>query len=164
MTRFTDPEFQLQCAVAKWLDWALPPLWISTSMPAGGGGRNRGSMLKMSGLKTGWPDLLIFGPPTNIVAVQRTIRLIGIELKRPKGGTISSAQKERAQEIQRIGGSVYFCRSGEEVETHLRAEGLALRATFGDKLPHTRPILDYIDGGSLPQKTKRTFFNDKPFD
>lgn len=152
MTQVTDPEYQFQCMVAAYLDYALPEPYIYSAFPAGGGGKFRGAMLQRMGLKRGWPDIQIIGPLVNSpMSAVSASRFIGLELKR-KGGRASPEQKAQAENIRRAGGIVYFCDTIEKVETFLRiGEGIALKATaiqFYDAPLHARqpaPLIKFID-------------------
>lgn len=48
-------------------------------------------------------------------------RFVAIECKRPKGGRLSPAQKERIDDINRKGGIAFVVRSGDEVLALLQA-------------------------------------------
>ena len=80
MTR-RHPEQQLQQAVARYLDVALPGEVWWTTIPAGGGGKVRGAILKGLGYKAGTPDILIVYEG----------RAYWMELKAPDG-VLSTAQ------------------------------------------------------------------------
>lgn len=118
-----QPERALHNAVAAFLRVALPPEYVWTTFPAGGGGKIRGAQLQAMGLRQGWPDVQILSP-------YGLSHFIGIELKAAKG-RLSPAQIECHQDIERAGGDVIVCRSVEEVETALRMRGVALKASVG---------------------------------
>ena len=50
-------------------------------------------------------------------------RFIAIECKRPSGGRLSPAQKERIEDINRKGGVAFVAHSGEEVLKQLQERG-----------------------------------------
>jgi len=107
-------EDQLQKQVAQWLHIALPPGCVFHHSP------NEGTRhvafkqkLKASGTRFGWPDLEIFVP-----ADQSKTGLsssIFIELKRPKGGSLTQNQKQLRDELQLAGTNWGLARSLEQV-------------------------------------------------
>ena len=87
-------EDELQSHVVQWLDASLPMGSVVHHSP------NEGRRhvvykvrLKKLGMAAGWPDLEIFVPDTgwNDLADKGPIM---IELKRPKGGSLSANQKD----------------------------------------------------------------------
>jgi VRR-NUC domain-containing protein len=99
------PEQILQRQVFEFLTVALsPPAWF-TSIPAGGGGRVRGAILKATGYKPGSPDILIV----------YNGRAYFLELKAPKTGRVSPAQWETHHLLTAAGCPVATCRSLDEV-------------------------------------------------
>ena len=50
-------------------------------------------------------------------------RFVAIECKRPSGGRLSPAQKERIEDINRKGGVAFVAHSGEEVLKQLQERG-----------------------------------------
>ena len=50
-------------------------------------------------------------------------RFVAIECKRPTGGRLSPAQKERIEDINRKGGVAFVAHSGEEVLKQLQERG-----------------------------------------
>ena len=99
------PEQALHKPVADLLSAILiPPTWFST-FPSGGGGKVRGSILKGLGLKAGVPDLLIVHEG----------RAYWIELKAPKTGRLSEAQKVTQPALRAAGSPVANLRTIDEV-------------------------------------------------
>ena len=104
------PEQALQQAVARYLDVALPDDAWWTAIPAGGGGRLRGAILKGMGYKAGTPDILIVWQG----------RAYWIELKAPKGA-VSKAQVATFERLRYAGATVDVCRSVHEVADMIEA-------------------------------------------
>lgn len=113
------PETALHISIANFLTVALPPEIVWTTFPAGGGGKERGRILKAMGLKAGFPDLLFVREPA---------RLYVIEAK-TKDGVLSKEQKDMHRDLRAAGVEVAVCRSVEDVELQLRAWDFPLRAT-----------------------------------
>ena len=112
------PEQQLHFAVADYLNVALPTDAWWTTIPAGGGGKVRGAILKAMGYRAGTPDILI---------VYRG-KAFWLELKAP-GGRISPAQNEAMNRLMYCGcAAVYVCFTLEHVEKALRAFRIPLSA------------------------------------
>lgn len=111
------PEQALQQAVARFLDAALPPHVFWTAIPAGGGGRLRGAILKGMGYKAGTPDLLIVHQG----------RAFWIELK-ADGGRLSPAQKEVGEDLIIAGCRYAVCRSLDDVTVTLSEWNVPTRA------------------------------------
>jgi hypothetical protein len=103
------PEQTLHRSVAVLLNAALPPEVFFTSVPAGGGGKVRGAILKGLGYRSGTPDILLI---SNGLAYF-------IELKVPRTGILSAAQRETIPALQNAGARVRVCRSIEDVENAL---------------------------------------------
>lgn len=119
------PEQDLQCEVAGWLAWALPPPWYFSAIGHGGGGEVRGGILKDMGVKTGIFDLMFLGPE----------RFIGwIETKRPPRpgtrspgrGTLSDAQRAFQAMGLGFGHHTGVAESQEEVRQILLSWGIPL--------------------------------------
>jgi len=58
----------------------------------------------------GWPDRIVLLPRGH---------LIWVELKRPEGGKVSSAQRVAHEELRRLGQNVVVLKSKEEVDEFL---------------------------------------------
>jgi len=114
------PEESLHRAVACFLNVALVDDAFWTTIPAGGGGRVRGAILKAMGYRRGTPDILIVWQG----------KAYWIELK-AKNGRVSGAQWEVRKALARAGSHVGFAYSADEVESLLRCWGIPLRATMG---------------------------------
>jgi hypothetical protein len=111
-------EADLHKTIADLLDLMLLPPAFWTTFPAGWGkltiataGRLRGS-----GLKAGFPDILIIFNG----------RATGIELKAP-GGALSKVQRHMILRLRGAGMMTYVCHSAEEVISALRAASLPVR-------------------------------------
>lgn len=110
------PEQALQRAVARYLDLALPDDAWWTAIPAGGGGRRRGAILKGIGYQAGTPDILIVWKGA----------AHWIEMKAPRG-KVSAEQKAVMAELAACGSPCEVCRSLEDVDCALRGWGLPVR-------------------------------------
>lgn len=113
----SQAEFRLSCVVADYLARALPPRAVWSHFPAGEHrSQTTGARLKRMGLARGWPDYLI--------GIDG--KLIGIELKAPKG---------RPSEHQRAIGDAFIengfgwtiATSLEDVERYLVSHEVPLR-------------------------------------
>ena len=114
-------EEQEQVALAQWLDLHK----ICYCHVPNGGNRNAitGKKLKAQGVKPGVPDILIFDPPPEHPHMPGT----AIELKRRKGGTVSTKQGQWLQDLLDRGWAVSVCKgAGEAIET-LRRLGYGRR-------------------------------------
>jgi hypothetical protein len=111
------PEQSLQTHVAELLGWLLPPEVPWTAIGHGGGGKQRGMILKGMGVHAGWPDLMLIyrGRPCFI------------ELKATQGA-LSPAQKVVHTAITVAGGVVAVCRSIDQVRDILAVWGIPTRA------------------------------------
>ncbi|MEP3245141.1 MAG: hypothetical protein ABJN40_13345 [Sneathiella sp.] len=113
------PEYDLQCAVARFLAIALPPEAVWFHVP---NGEKRSKLvsarLKEMGLKPGVPDILIY----------HRHQIYFIELKVGSKGA-SSYQCDMIEALEKNGAIGAICRSVEEVEDFLAAQGIQLRAT-----------------------------------
>lgn len=95
-----NPEAQLHKAAADYLDRILPPKSWWTTIPAGGGGRIRGAILKRLGYAAGTPDLLICYAG----------KAFFIELKAKKG-KLSAEQVGQHEALNEASVPVEICRS-----------------------------------------------------
>lgn len=112
-----SPEEALHRTVASYLAHALPwDAWFTT-IPAGGGGRVRGSKLKGMSYKAGTPDLIIVHEG----------RALWIELKAPKG-RLSDEQSECHALLDQAGAEIVVARSVDDIETALRKWNVPLKA------------------------------------
>lgn len=111
-------ESQLHKTIADLLNAALLPPAIWTTFPAGWGKLPKGTAgrLHASGLKAGFPDILIFHDG----------RCIGIELKVP-AGRLSAIQQSMFHALANAGVRVYVARSAEDVLVILREAKLPVR-------------------------------------
>ena len=110
------PEQILHRQIAVFLDVALAGNATWTTIPLGGGGKLRGSILKGLGAKQGFPDVMVLDAG----------RAIFLELKAPKG-RVSPAQEACHRALRRAGAPVYIIRSLEEAIAALRQAGVPLR-------------------------------------
>ena len=87
----------------------------------------QGALRKRMGIKAGIPDLLILWRG----------RLIGLELKAPKG-VVRQSQTDMGLAIIEAGGHWASCRSIEDIEAVLRSQGVPLKATAGTRFEPRR--------------------------
>lgn len=128
-------ETSLHWHVAGLLNKHLaPPAWWTT-FPAGGGGENRGKLLKSLGLKSGVPDILIFVPAKVLVPIgdDRTAwadltAVYGIELKKEGEGELSEAQKREQPLLAAANVRIVNCETMEQVHAALSAWAIPYRA------------------------------------
>ena len=114
-----QPEQILQRQVADFLTLALPTpdAWFTT-IPAGGGGKTRGAILKGMGYKAGTPDMLV---------IYKWLAPIWLELKSGRTKP-SKAQEQCRADLVAAGCCWALCRTLEDVERALRRFGVPLRA------------------------------------
>ena len=119
--RRKQPEQILQRQVADFLTLALPTsdAWF-TPIPAGGGGKVRGAILKGMGYKAGTPDMLV---------IYRG-RAIWLELKSPRH-YLSDVQRRCRDDLEAAGCHWELCWNLGDVERALRRFGVPLRASVG---------------------------------
>ncbi len=125
--RRKQPEqiFQRQCAEFLTLALPTPDGWFTT-IPAGGGGKVRGAILKGMGYKAGTPDMLVIhrwnagANPT----------VIWLELKSLNRWP-TKIQKQCRNDLEAAGCCWALCRTLEDVERALTRFGVPLRATVG---------------------------------
>lgn len=111
----SHPEQSLQIHVANLLTWlVIDTPW--TAIGHGGGGKQRGMILKGMGVHAGWPDLMLIHRATPYF----------IELKAEKG-VLSAAQKAVHEQIALAGGVVAVCRSIDQVRSTLALWGIPTR-------------------------------------
>lgn len=110
-------EQDLHRTVADFLNVALPADVWWTTIPAGGGGKIRGAILKGMGYRAGTPDILVISG-----GIARFI-----ELKTTQG-RVSEAQARCHAEIMKAGSAVAVCRSLDDVTRTLLGWGIEIRA------------------------------------
>ncbi len=123
-----SPERGAQTAIVAYLKAALPAgsvvFAVKNEHRASGrtkGQRARfGAMRKAEGVSTGFPDIGVLLPGG---------RAVFIEVKAPRTGRLSGAQRERHAELRRLGFGVGVATSIETAELALRALGVPLKAT-----------------------------------
>lgn len=121
-------EQDLQIAVAKALGYLLlPPAWF-TAIPAGGGGKMRGAILKGMGYFPGTADLLLTWPVESEVWNKLKFPAIGwCELKSATGRQ-SPEQIAFQARVEAVGHRYALCRSLDSVIDQLAAWGVPTRA------------------------------------
>jgi len=111
-------EAELQKLVIKWFDSALPDGSVYHHSPNEGKRHiSYNVKLKTLGMKTGFPDLCLFVPTRYFWSGVPCS--IFIELKKPKGGRISPAQKEAQEELLATGAAVATLNSLAKVKAFL---------------------------------------------
>jgi rhodanese-related sulfurtransferase len=111
-------EEDLQRAVVRFLDLALPPDAVYFAVPNGGlRSKKAAARLKGMGVCAGVPD----------IAVLCVGLWIFLELKTERG-RLSRAQLEMIRRLERAGAAVLLCRSLRQLEDDLRALGVPLAA------------------------------------
>lgn len=115
MTTFPIPtEHEEQCAFIELARYRLPyPEWKLLFAIPNGGLRNKvvAAKLKAEGVMPGVPDLFFSKPCGEYHGLY-------IEMKRPKGGRLSSVQDEMAELLMKQGYAVACCEGAQEaIET-----------------------------------------------
>lgn len=123
-----QPERSLQIRVAVMLSWMLPATVPWTAIGHGGGGEQRGRILKRMGVQAGWPDVHFIWKG----------RACYCELK-ASSGVLSPAQKLVHQAITAAGGVVKVCKSEEDVVGFLTMLGVPMQARL---MPADRAALN----------------------
>jgi hypothetical protein len=115
-------ESELHRVVADFLNWVMLPPAIWTTFPAGWGklGKATAGRLKASGLKEGFPDILLFYDG----------HAFGIELKTRKGKP-TPVQLEMFNSLNYAGVQVHICRRLEEVRDVLVRYKIPMRKHDG---------------------------------
>lgn len=128
---FQPAESSLHRTVADLLDWVLYPSTVWTTFPAGWGklSKSAAGRLKGSGLKAGFPDILIFHPP-DIIENQRRPVVVGVELK-VKGRKPSAAQQLMFPRLKMCGVRIFVCQSVDDVIASLHEAHIPLRSRCG---------------------------------
>lgn len=102
------PEQQLQMQIVEFFTIVLPSDVYWNAVPAGGGGKKRGAIIKAMGYRAGCPDLmLIYNGKAHF-----------IELKAATG-RVSPLQSLAMVAIEQAGGRCAVCRSLADVELQL---------------------------------------------
>ena len=129
--RRKQPEQALQRATAQYLALALPTpdAWFTT-IPAGGGGKTRGAILKGMGYKAGTPDMLVIYYPQYWEVDEEGPFVIWLELKSTKG-KLSKAQEQCRDDLIAAGCKWALVRTLDDVERALKRFGVPLRASVG---------------------------------
>lgn len=120
----TPTEGELHATIAELLDWIILPPAVWTTFPAGWGklGKATAGRLHKSGLKPGFPDILIFynGDCT------------GIELKAP-GKTTSASQDAMFPRLRAAGMPIYICDCVADVIAALNEQRIPFRYVHGEQ-------------------------------
>lgn len=107
----TPTEHQEQAAVIEWCDLVSkyrPELALIFAIPNGSNkSPSAAEKFKREGLKSGVPDLFL------PVATEYANGLF-IEMKRKKGGTVSSAQKDWKEKLEKQGYKVVICKGADK--------------------------------------------------
>lgn len=130
MPRRKQPEQIFQASVKDYLDLALPKpdAWY-TAIPAGGGGKTRGAILKGMGYRKGTPDMLVIWKPRHWKENEGSFA-IWLELKSATG-KLSKHQEQCRKDLGAAGCCWALCRTLGDVERALKRFGVPLRATVG---------------------------------
>ena len=116
--RRAHPEEQLQMQVCKFLHHALEGNSTFFAVPNGGlRSRSEAARFKATGTIAGMPDICVVNDG----------RLIGIELKAPKG-RVSDAQLYCHERLRRARVPVTVCKSVDDVIAALTESGVPLKA------------------------------------
>lgn len=109
-------EDELHEHIVKWLDLALPAGSIVHHSP-NEGRRHVSYKLKMRrmGMKPGWPDLEIFVPQHGWKDPLQQGPIM-LEVKRPKGGRVSDAQKDTHERLRDAGAYCFVVKRIAQVE------------------------------------------------
>lgn len=107
-------EDQLHISIAGFLQNCLAPEVWWTTFPAGGGGYDRGKILKAKGMKPGIPD---------IFPIIYRAMIHGIEVK-TRTGTVSASQIECHTMLIALGCKIEICRSLDDVKRALTKWGM----------------------------------------
>lgn len=102
------PEQELHGQVTEFLTVVLPSDVYFNTIPAGGGGKRRGAIIKAMGYRAGCPDLMIVSEG----------KAHFIELKAATG-RVSPVQSLAMVAIEQAGGKCAVCRSLADVELQL---------------------------------------------
>jgi hypothetical protein len=126
--RRTYPEADLQIAGIQLLEAALPPSWRVFHVPnAGKRGKAEAGQMAAMGLRAGFPDLGIIGPPAD---GSRFARLVVAEAKAGRG-QLTEAQEEWRDWFLSIGIAWFVFRSIEDLVAGLVDAGVPLRLVGG---------------------------------
>ena len=123
-----SPERQAQCSVVEFLEMSLPAGSIVAAVKNEHGAKGKtegqrkrfGAKRREEGVKAGFPDLVLCLPGP---------RVVFIEMKAPKSGVLSDAQRARHAELRALGFDVAVARSIETAKAALREMGVPLKGT-----------------------------------
>jgi hypothetical protein len=153
----TPSERQLHRTVAEFLDWALMPPAVYTTFPAGWGKLSEAMAgeLRACGLKTGFPDILIFDLHP-IIANRLYPKVVGIELKAKTG--VSAAQQLMFPRLKAVGWAIYVCRDLESVVAALREQRVMLKTGWGTAIKEKDHAASDqgAEAGSAEEPTQRS--------
>ena len=112
------PEDELAASVARAMAYLLPSDAVFTAWDLSNAkSKMEGGRKKRIGCISGWPDCGVFWRG----------RVVLIELKRPRYGVLSDAQKALHPRLEATGFPVTVCRSAPEVVDVVTAAGVPLR-------------------------------------
>lgn len=112
-------EDELQELIVDWLNHSLPMGSVFHHSPNEGKRHVAYKLkLKRQGTRFGWPDLEIFVPDTGWKNIEAKGAIM-IELKRPKGGTVSANQKDIHERLRCTGVYCFVARKLYHVERYL---------------------------------------------
>lgn len=109
-------ESSLAVAVAEALTWSLPKDAVWTAWDNSNAGEVEGYRKKRMGVRPGWPDLGVFWRGVVVL----------VELKRPRQGALSAAQKLLHPRLIEACFPVTVCRSVDDVLLAIRGAGIPL--------------------------------------
>lgn len=124
------PEEALHRAAVAFLRAALPAPWFCAHVPNGGGrSKAEAGILKAMGTLAGMPDLLLFGPDRNVVAIEfkappRRLRDGGPSKASPR---LSPAQRARQSDLGACGVPYLIIDDVAEMVRALKALGVPLK-------------------------------------
>ena len=93
----TIPEKQIQRDIARLLDMK-GILWIHSANEGSRSSALEGRLLKLAGVKAGFPDIVIFDPPPN----KPSFKGAALELK-SESGSLSGSQKQWLDDLSNRG-------------------------------------------------------------
>lgn len=135
MANTTPTEAQEQAALAEWLEWQ-GVAWMHCPNE-GKRSRITGHNLKRQGMKPGFPDVLVFTPPSHVddlpecampPARGQAVKGTAIELKRRKGGQLQASQREWLNLLHRMGWVTAVCKGADEAIELLQTLGYGKRS------------------------------------
>lgn len=115
------PEDKLQAQLVRYLNLVLIQPAFCAAVPNGGKrSKAEAAIMKATGTRAGMPDLIVVAPEC----------VLFLEVKVPKTGTPSAAQKVVAHDLKAMGYQHFYVRSLEDVRDALAAAGITTRGTL----------------------------------